>query len=496
MVSTRPVWTVLARPHPVLLLGLSGFSVMTLLAVTSPLPVILDAYLHDDSFYYLKVAENLASGSGSTFDGINYTNGYQPAWLAILTVMFAAGVGHDEMVTAAMLVQALLFAMGTVVLWAAVVESGVTRLAAAGGVSIVYFVLVPILGWDLLECGLNVLASACLLLALSRLNGPGVAPLWLGLAVSFAAVARTDHLFFVPIAGAVLAWRTWRDERPRKFARLLAFGLPVAVLVGGYLTLNLATTGHVMPVSGMVKRFWAEGWSLRDSWLTLLSFDLRQSWKIGLAGAIVLVIRDASRRQVTGIGAYAAGALGIFFYYLLNAAQPGANFWYYVPLYAVLAYCLSVVVQTMASLIFRGRRQAAAISASLLMVIALAGRAQTVLGYRDRPEGERADLYRVALELRTLTGNADVRIGAWDAGILGYYGGRVTNLDGLVNSVDYLDRYLMTGRTADYIREHRFPYIACYDFSLLPGGLAASLPGDYAEVFRGKGWVILKRGAP
>ena len=47
---------------------------MTGIVVTSSLPVILDYHLHDDSFYYLKVAENLATGHGSTFDGVNYTN--------------------------------------------------------------------------------------------------------------------------------------------------------------------------------------------------------------------------------------------------------------------------------------------------------------------------------------------------------------------------------------------------------------------------------------
>lgn len=36
--------------------------------------------VHDDAFYYLQIAWNLASGAGSTFGGINATNGYQWLW--------------------------------------------------------------------------------------------------------------------------------------------------------------------------------------------------------------------------------------------------------------------------------------------------------------------------------------------------------------------------------------------------------------------------------
>lgn len=43
------------------------------------------ALLYDDFFYYLKVAENLASGHGSTFNGLAQTNGYHPLWLLMLT---------------------------------------------------------------------------------------------------------------------------------------------------------------------------------------------------------------------------------------------------------------------------------------------------------------------------------------------------------------------------------------------------------------------------
>ena len=39
----------------------------------------------DDAYFYFKIANNIALGKGSTFDGLNYTNGYHPLWLIILS---------------------------------------------------------------------------------------------------------------------------------------------------------------------------------------------------------------------------------------------------------------------------------------------------------------------------------------------------------------------------------------------------------------------------
>lgn len=42
----------------------------------------------DDTYFYLKVACNFASGYGSSFDGIDLTNGYHPLWFLILSMYF------------------------------------------------------------------------------------------------------------------------------------------------------------------------------------------------------------------------------------------------------------------------------------------------------------------------------------------------------------------------------------------------------------------------
>ncbi len=43
----------------------------------------------DDAYYYFKVAQNISEGRGSTFDGINLTNGYHPLWMVVCIPIFA-----------------------------------------------------------------------------------------------------------------------------------------------------------------------------------------------------------------------------------------------------------------------------------------------------------------------------------------------------------------------------------------------------------------------
>src|SRR5438105_15832144 len=45
---------------------------------------LVGTLFEDDAFYYFRIARNIALGHGSTYDGVNSTNGYQPLWLAVL----------------------------------------------------------------------------------------------------------------------------------------------------------------------------------------------------------------------------------------------------------------------------------------------------------------------------------------------------------------------------------------------------------------------------
>jgi len=46
-------------------------------------------FTRDDAYYYFKIAQNISEGHGSTFDGINPTNGYHPLWTLVCVPIFA-----------------------------------------------------------------------------------------------------------------------------------------------------------------------------------------------------------------------------------------------------------------------------------------------------------------------------------------------------------------------------------------------------------------------
>lgn len=46
-------------------------------------------FTRDDAYYYFKIAQNISEGKGSTFDGINLTNGYHPLWTLVNIPIFS-----------------------------------------------------------------------------------------------------------------------------------------------------------------------------------------------------------------------------------------------------------------------------------------------------------------------------------------------------------------------------------------------------------------------
>ena len=70
-----------------LLIGISVSTFQVVRMVTSS-RLGLSAFAQDDAYYYFRVAQNISLGRGSTWDGINRTNGYHPLWLLMLIPLY------------------------------------------------------------------------------------------------------------------------------------------------------------------------------------------------------------------------------------------------------------------------------------------------------------------------------------------------------------------------------------------------------------------------
>src|SRR5215510_10767994 len=71
----------------------------------------------DDGYYYLQIARHLASGDGSTFDGMHPTNGYHPLWLLCLVPVFWATHSSAAALVVGVILQALFLAAATCLLF-------------------------------------------------------------------------------------------------------------------------------------------------------------------------------------------------------------------------------------------------------------------------------------------------------------------------------------------------------------------------------------------
>jgi hypothetical protein len=216
----------------------------------------------DDTYYYFKTAVNVGRGLGSSFDGINPTDGYHPLWLAMLALLFKPV--PDDMI----LVTRIAFTLQIAMVWAGGLM--LARLRDAGGARILWplaLVLVNPFAAKIVLCGQEtalqfVLTSAALALWWALRDSPrGYRPLeWAGLALicALATLARLDTAFF---CGALLAMPVVLpsdDERKAGIAaRIKRTALGLAVyggLIGAFLVYRLVVFDHLMPVSGAIKQ--------------------------------------------------------------------------------------------------------------------------------------------------------------------------------------------------------------------------------------------------
>ena len=195
-------------------------------------------FVRDDAYYYFKVAQNIVEGRGSTFDGINPTNGYHPLWMLVCVPIFA--LARFDLVLP---LRILLLATGLISAWTGVLIFRLVRQTLSMPAAILaasywvfdYSIHVRVTQFGL-ETGLTALTLSAFLLALSRLTPErplsARQALTLGLLATAVTFSRLDTVFLTFLAGA---WIVLRGTPMR--SRLM---LDVVVLVSAaFLSLAL-----------------------------------------------------------------------------------------------------------------------------------------------------------------------------------------------------------------------------------------------------------------
>ena len=433
----------------------------------------------DDSFYYFQIAYHMAGGEFSTFDGgITRTNGYHPLWLFLIMPFYWI---FDK-------VEAL-FAIKAFEIM--LVAGGVALIAGAARVARLSWILLlaalPALYQNpSLFHGLEAAAALFLLglflLVVCLFARDPVGWRWPLAAVAFALPwVRLEYFAIAVAATAALCCVEWgSDSRARRGGRgrsVLAlnaaaplFGAVAGILV--YFTWNAVVFGGIVPVSAAVKRFasqdlWErEGYSLTEN---VHAFLQVRAFNDGLPVALEVCVYTAavwwfSRRSrgredwlllafLVSVFGLAAGHLAKFAQSVLTVHPLHGDYgWYFVPAYLMEALVVPVrcyvaiwfVRRFLGPKLHRASR-IPSLGITAIAAILLFASADFIAPFRSVDQAKRSTLreWEVTSYMGALLMNRvlpeDSVVGSGNAGVVGYFSRfPVVNLDGLVNSYEYL----------------------------------------------------------
>ncbi len=441
----------------------------------------------DDAFYYFQIARNLAEGKFSTFDGgITQTNGYHPLWMLLITPFHWV---FDP--------KAALFAIKAFEIM--LIAGGVALIVLAACLCrlpwILLFVVMPLL---LVQPGMLVGMEAAaalfmlglLFFALGLYARSPARWRWFLAAVAFSLPwVRLEFMAISLAASAALCILEWSWQEKQTGAPLKSLIVPptpstfvplLGALSGivAYFSYNRLVFGGFVPISGAVKREWSQrrwegegGYSLARSFqdaLQLPIFNYELLIATGICACTLLVWWSARRSRnreewlllvfLIGVFSLSVGHVAKFAQtVLIMHPRWGQDHWYFVPAYLMMALAVPVICYVAIHFVRRlvGQKSyyyANILSAGIVIIGTIFLFVNTSFvspfshvedGSRSTFQRERGDRawipsYLIARVMNRVLPDGSI-IGTWDAGILGYFSRfPVVNLDGLVNSYDYL----------------------------------------------------------
>jgi hypothetical protein len=217
-----------------------------------PVPWIL--FVEDDFFYYIKVAQNLAQGAGSSFNGIVPTNGYHPLWLLLLAGLSAVSTA-PRVIFAFIVGVSLLATLATFLLSRKILRLGqlspLFSTALAGCVT-AYSLPILLRGMEVTLTLPLMLLFILMAQEEDRWTAGWKSGLTLGLVTSAMILSRLDSLLLAGLVFALLvSVRSQRSSPRLSTLGGVALGL---VPVGLYVLSNVVFFHTLMPVSGMAKQ--------------------------------------------------------------------------------------------------------------------------------------------------------------------------------------------------------------------------------------------------
>lgn len=442
-----------------------------------------DTGVPDDAAYYLKPALNYTLGHGSSFDGVHPTNGYQPLWFMALVGYFSflplEKLSLFELWYLALLLQAFIFGGFCAVFMYGLIRFTKNLALSSLCLTLIILLLTPRIV-NLLETPLQLLILAIIFVELIALfERPAYEDfreslLILGLTVGALFLARTDGIVMLPALLLPLSIKFRRNLK-----RLIWFITPVLFTFGIYLLVNHLEFGVAMPVSGSIKMDTTRqllaayrGWDFLLQKLLFIfgPYDLGiPALKIliqffACMPALYLIIKQVSRqilsnKELVLLGLSAFLCFKYFAYTIVYHGSRTSAYWYWISDVIVWVVIAATLMRWILERLTRerfekllGKTTATLCITTIILVISTQAsfRARAI----EKPIRDTSVLLDLAAFIRSHDYFTNKRIGSYNSGILGYFGGRaLTNLDGLINSPEYA-KLILAGKRDAYITDN------------------------------------------
>ena len=290
-----------------------------------------EAFISDDSYFYLVISRNLALEGHQTFSGIMSTNGAHPLWLYLLTAyswIVSALFGPETLNSPefALPLSVALLAGGCMVWWKI---GGILRMHQP---TLVFIPLTFITFFGVLYSEIHLLFFTLSLLILSVVRCDArtrMGYIQIGVLSAIVVLSRLDTIFLIGALG-VLLFISDRDFRGLAMMSLTFMAITIPYLASNYLIF-----GHAVPVSGYIKSTFPEvflrGFEIPAGMLTLsfegysIIFGL-----IPIAFALALWPTYRDKRTMLVIATILGGAILQFVQIALFTRSHTSWYWYYL----------------------------------------------------------------------------------------------------------------------------------------------------------------------
>ncbi len=216
----------------------------------------------DDSYYYFRIAQNIANGYGSTFDQINKTNGYQPLVLLFLVIVYK--IFSSDIFIPIIISQLILSLISTLAAYLTYqFVKKISNSEFSGLISVVFIFLNPVIiaiNFKSLETNFYWLFLIISFLFYERyLKNSEVSKSYLqylifGVIISFAAFSRLDGAFYI-VGFAIYLFFFSSEKIFNRLKKIFLSGIGFSILFVPYLILNQLQFGNPVPISGRAKVF-------------------------------------------------------------------------------------------------------------------------------------------------------------------------------------------------------------------------------------------------